>query len=308
MEISQFIDAWDLGDIAISTLEDRDGWYLIEAQSHQYILKIYSEAYRNLEHIIQGLELQAYVSSFGLVASKILPTRSEQLFHRTSDAIASIEVSLNRRKDKISEVDWRNFGRVVAQLHTIPVSPNVKPSRLEPQVTKFTSIDAVEQNMHSLRPSSRNIVETLINRVAKEMPLDRCNRVLIHSDLCWANIVCTPDNSLVMIDFEGGGTAPAVMEFPEVTTQLCTGPSGSGPLNIAAAKAFFDGYYSGQGSDDIDIDLLTYAHAFHQLYFLADALTRGDHSFVDRMDHRLQTWDDGILNELDAVMQSARDS
>lgn len=308
MTISQYMDVWDLGIVSVSASEDRDGWHMVETQGRQCILKIYQETHRDLEHITQGLELQSYAAVCGLATSEILPTRTGQMFCRTSDAVASLEVALNSRTDEISITDWRDFGRVVAQLHALPVPPNIKPSRLEPEATKSASIDAIQRNARSLSRASRYIVDALIDRITRVDPTKKCDRVLIHSDLCWANVIRTIGGGLSVIDFEGGGTAPAVMDLAEVTTQLCTGPSGSGPLNIPAANAFFGGYCADRAEVDIDIDLLTYAHAFHELYFLADALVRGDHSFVERMDRRLRTWDDGILADLDAIIQSSKNS
>ena len=306
MVISEIIDAWDLGDVTVAASADREDWHRVEAQGRQYILKIYREAHRDLEHIGQGLEMQSYVATSGLATSELVSTHTGQTFWRTPDMIASMEVALSPRSDGVSESDWCELGRTVAQLHSLPVPAHIKPSRLEPQTATARSIDSIERNAGGLSRSSRAVVGALIDRVSRGNPTNGCYRVLIHSDLCWANIVRTNARGLALIDFEGGGSGPAVMDLPEITTQLCTGPSGSGPLNVPAAIAFFGTYCDCRTVEDMDADLLAYSHAIHELYFLADALSRGDHSFVARMDRRLQTWNDGVLEELGAIMRSSR--
>ena len=84
------------------------------------------------------------------------------------------------------------------------------------------------------------------------------------------------------------------MDLPEVTTTLCGPPSGSGKLNERCAKSFYDGYGSKRRIASEEIEALRDAHLFHQYYYLADALGRGDFAFLARMDARLSRWENGV--------------
>ena len=107
-----------------------------------------------------------------------------------------------------------------------------------------------------------------------------------------------PDGVLMLVDFEGGGIGPAVIDLVEVTTYLCTGPSGSGPLREDAAIHFYRGYRTHRELDAAEVAAFSEAHLYHQLYYLADSLSRGDFGFVDRMSSRLDNWDNGILDQI----------
>ena len=127
--------------------------------------------------------------------------------------------------------------------------------------------------------------------------LDSLPRTIVHSDINWGNIVRNR-GQLILIDLEGAGVAPAVMDLVEVTTNLCAGPSGSGPLDEEAAEAFYRGYRMNRVLAPEEVESLPDAHLFHQVYFLADSLERGDFDFLSRMGARLANWEKGAYEKL----------
>ncbi len=44
--------------------------------------------------------------------------------------------------------------------------------------------------------------------------------------------------------------------------------------------------------------LFVKAHFYHQLYYLANSLGRGDYDFIRRMGARLRNWNGGVLEQL----------
>ncbi|MBT4498860.1 MAG: phosphotransferase [Gemmatimonadetes bacterium] len=123
-------------------------------------------------------------------------------------------------------------------------------------------------------------------------------RVLVHSDITWGNVPRSQDGPLVLIDLEGAGIGPAVMDLVEVTTKLCLGPSASGPLQTEATMAFYAGYREHRLLSSEEVMTFSDAHFFHQFFYLVNSLQREDFGFIDRMEARLANWENGILNRL----------
>ena len=108
-------------------------------------------------------------------------------------------------------------------------------------------------------------------------------RGLIHSDLAWSNIISTANGGVALVDFEGAGVGPPVIDLVETTTYyLVHGPSGSGALRAQDARAFYTGYRERRHLSADEIASFQAAHMYHQLYYLADSLGREDFCFVRR--------------------------
>jgi Ser/Thr protein kinase RdoA (MazF antagonist) len=113
------------------------------------------------------------------------------------------------------------------------------------------------------------------------------------------------DDRLLLVDLYGAGVGPPIVDLAEVTTYLCRGPSASGPLMAEAARAFYTGYATHRRLTSEEIRLLPAAHLFHQVYYLADSLSRGDHDFLRRMSARLNNWNAGVLDTLAEIARTA---
>lgn len=194
----------------------------------------------------------------------------------------------------------RALGQLVASLHALPIPEQLKAcwSRLEPRRT----LDRVRDDVFQLRsdvPSPyRALLEEFCERAARLDDFRSVPRGIIHSDLAWSNLVEIGEESVGLIDFEGAGVGPPVVDLVEVTTYLVAGPSGSGPLLLEHARAFYEGYRSRRQLTAEELAAFTPEHLYHQLYHLANALERDDYDFIDRMKTRLASWEAGVLDQI----------
>ena len=170
-------------------------------------------------------------------------------------------------------------------------------SRLDPLRTLQEVRTCIAKHANVVPNEFRDQVDGYLSEAEAFGYLEDLPRTIVHSDVTWGNVVRTRAG-LTMVDLEGAGLAPAVMDLVEVTTKLCMGPSGSGPLSQEATYAFYEGYGTVRILSGFEIESLPEVHLFHQLYFLANSLERGDFDFISRMGVRLANWQDGTFETL----------
>jgi Ser/Thr protein kinase RdoA (MazF antagonist) len=100
------------------------------------------------------------------------------------------------------------LARHAAELHTLPADPAMPPSRLTPVEPLPELPDAIRVPAVA-RPLHRSAMETM-RRMAgwRRLPA-----AMLHGD-CWpANAVRGPDGGLTMVDWEGAGWGPPILEL-----------------------------------------------------------------------------------------------
>ena len=297
-------ESWGLDPLCLSALEKRDGWFYVASRGRSYLLKVYVDSQSRLQEVQKGLAVHRYVQRCGLETSTLVETMEGTLWAPVRNGIAVLESRLGPTHGAPGDADWLAFGELVGRLHSLPVPPEVQPSRLEAERLWDSALARISELRPALARERQCEVKAFLERARATGTSADQPRVLIHSDLCWHNLLRTGDGRLALVDFEGAGTGPVAMDLVEVTTQLCMGPSGSGPLHERSAKLFYRGYRRHRHLTPEELAALADAHILHQLYFLADALERGDLAFVDRMSRRLSTWEEGILARIAQIAGS----
>jgi len=95
-----------------------------------------------------------------------------------------------------------------AELHALPADPALPPSRLTP-VPPLPGLPPPGRVPGAARAFHRSAVETMRRMAGWE----RLPTATLHGD-CWpANAVRTPGGGIAMIDWEGAGRGPAVLEL-----------------------------------------------------------------------------------------------
>ena len=252
------------------------------------------------QEILNGLRIQSYIAQHGLPISEILLS-AEGLGYAQLDAYCvTVERWVSSQTSALQSGDWHDLGTLCGKLHRLPIPSELAGcvSRLEPEL----ALPVVREQVSHLRRTVPHNYSARVDRyLARAEKLDdfpKLPRVLVHSDITWGNVLRSQAGPLVLIDLEGAGIAPAVMDLVEVTTKLCLGPSASGPLQTEAARAFYAGYRDHRLLSLEEVMAFSDAHFFHQFFYLANSLQRADFGYIDRMEARLANWENGILDRL----------
>ena len=253
-------------------------------------------------NILDGLRVQHFLRSSNLPVSEPLNTRDGRPYLKTEDYLLTVERWLEHEELQTDLGQWQALGELCARLHCLPATEEIRPivSRLDPAKTLNglrSKLAAYRNNLPAEynEPLARYLEEAESLAYFEHLP-----RVLIHSDLTWDNVVFHR-GVLHLIDLEGAGMAPAVMDLVEVTTKLCRGHSASGPLDKEATLAFYRGYLKHRRIAETEIAALPAAHFFQEIYYLENSLGRGDYDFLNRMAARLQNWRGGAFEFLAAA-------
>lgn len=295
-------ERWGRKIDAVGLVEEEEGrqCYRVESDRGPLFVKVQRDGEAFLDDVLQGLEVQVYVSKRGILTILPLPTAGGDLCARFQGYGVVVEPWIERQEIEWDLSQWREFGRIVGRLHALNVPEELmaRPAKLEPRRTLEAVRDQIAQRRDHAPADYQPQLEEFWRTAEQLDAFPSAPRCLIHTDLAWSNVLRTPEDCLLLVDFEGAGVGPAVVDLVEVTTYLCRGPSASGPLRVDAARAFYDGYAEHRRLASDEIGMLPPAHFYHQLYYLANSLGRGDYDFIRRMQARLRSWNGGVLDQL----------
>lgn len=299
-------DSWGLALLSLSCVAGEEGRQCFQAATDhgQLFVKVQEDLGEYFDDIVRGLRVQQYVREQGLPTNDVLPTSSGDLYAVVDDHGIVVEPWVHNDPIEPTSRLWEEFGRIVGQLHALPVCDELAacPSKMDPRRNLQRIRDTLRRFTGRMPQEYRASLERFCEAAGQLDDLPEAPRSLIHSDLAWSNVVMAQNGQLLLVDFEGAGFGPPVVDLVEVTTYLCQGPSASGPLMEDAARAFYCGYREHRTMGAIEIGLLERAHLFHQLYYLENSLTRGDYDFIHRMSARLDNWHGGVLSRLREIV------
>ena len=300
------LDSWGLALLSLRCVAGEEGRQCFRAATDHghFFVKVQENLGEYFDDIVHGLRVQQYVREQGLPTNDVVRTTSGELCAVVDDHGIVVEPWVQSEPNEPTSRHWEEFGRIVGQLHSLPVSDELAacPSKMDPRRNLERLRSNLSQFTEHIPREYRASLERFIEFADQLDDLPEAPRSLIHSDLAWSNVVMARNGQLLLVDFEGAGFGPAVVDLVEVTTYLCRGPSASGPLMEDAARAFYRGYREHRALCTVEIELLERAHLFHQLYYLENSLTRGDYDFLRRMSARLDNWQGGVLSQLAEVM------
>jgi Ser/Thr protein kinase RdoA (MazF antagonist) len=293
---------WGYDVLSLSLIIEKQGrrCYQADTDRGHLFVKVVKRHGENLDDISRGLRVQAYARRQGLPTNESLPTLDGKLCAELEHHGVFVERRIERQGCERSLARWEQFGRVAGGLHALPIPDELRDclSRMEPR----RSLDRIRTGLRQFNghvPHEHEAAFESLCAAAQELddfPL--APRSLIHSDLAWGNVVARSDERCLLVDFEGAGIGPPVIDLVEVTTYLCQGPSSFGPLMEDAARAFYRGHSANRRLSPEEAELFPRAHFFHQLYYLENSLGRGDYDFVRRMSARLKNWNGGVIDKL----------
>lgn len=251
------------------------------------------------DDILSGLAIQSFLSESGIRTSEILIGRDGLGYAEVDGYCVTVEKWAEQEDLRLGPSAWEELGSLCGRLHVLRFPPEFERfvSRLDPLRTLDEARARIAEHSGAIPAELRGKLREYQLQAESLDYLEGLPRAIVHSDITWGNVVRNR-GELVLIDLEGAGVAPAVMDLVEVTTKLCEGPSGSGLPNEEASYSFYGGYGTQRTLTVAEIASFPDAHLFHQIYFLADSLQRGDVDYIRRMDARLRSWRNGAFEIL----------
>lgn len=252
------------------------------------------------DDILQGLRVQRYAAEQGITTNAALPTVRGELSQQLDGYGVVVQPWIEGQPFRARPDEVRALGELVGSLHALVIPEDLEGywSRLEPRRALDRIRDEVFRHRAEVPARHRAHLEAFCAMALQTDDFPSVPRSIIHTDLAWSNVIETGGGRVALIDFEGAGIGPPIVDLVEVTTYIVQGPSGSGPLLVEQAQAFYEGYRRRRRLSAEELKMFPKAHFYHQLFYLANALERGDYAFIDRMNTRLASWEAGILDQI----------
>jgi len=301
LAIDVLFEFWDCRVESLSLVDEESSRQCFRAETNfgTLFVKVQEVPEGVDDDILSGLKIQSFASENGIRTSEILKGKKGLGYAEANGYCVTVERWAEQEDLQLGPSTWEELGILCGRLHSLPVPAELKGfvSRLDPLRTLADVRACIAQYGDTVPEEFRPQVQEYLAKAESLGHLDELPRTIIHSDITWGNVVRNR-GELILIDLEGAGVAPAVMDLVEVTTKLCEGPSASGPLNTEATYSFYRGYRKHRTLSVVEIDSFPDAHLFHQLYFLADSLEGGDIDYIRRMGARLSNWRKGAFETL----------
>ncbi len=198
--------------------------YRVTTQNNVYFLKLrktFSEA---------SIKVPQYLSERGIggIVSPI-KTRDGRLWSKYESCIAVLYPYVdgkNAVESKISPAQWGKIGAIIQQMHTLPISSDIKngvpketfTQQFRREVTKYLkSIEhkafnnGIEKEMGHLLSAQQHEITNMINKaenLASQLKKEPIELVLCHADLHGWNILVEKRKNLYVIDWDTVQLAP----------------------------------------------------------------------------------------------------
>jgi len=297
--LSQF---WDMDVISLKCVDEEEGRRCYKALTET--ISLFVKAQRDqgefVDNLERGIRVQAYLEENGFPTNRVFTSKNDNLVERFNGYAIVVEPWIEHRSFQKDLKNWHAFGELVGQLHSFAVTDALTTciSKMDPRQTLNGVLRQIDNCLGSVPEEYLSRAKSFREMANELQELESVPRTLIHSDLAWGNVIQNLYGDFILVDFEGGGIGPPVMDLVEVTTYLCQGPSASGNLQKDAAIQFYQGYAKHRKLYSSEVAVFPQAHLYHQLYYLANSLQRDDFSFIDRMSARLANWNGGVLDML----------
>ena len=242
-----FEELWPLSHVKVGLIlqqrEDRLACALL-ADEGRFIYKIVNQA-RSDSQVLQD------TSAFGLLRRRglchlpvLLKTRADENYTKIQERFVYIMHFVEGENKSRSPRKWAQLAEIAADLHEITDYPYASPMTIESEFAK------AELN------STRSPFAREVSEVIDQLPrFEGLSQSVIHADLNLENAILTPNNELVLVDWEDAGVGPTVLDlgYPLLRYFVCTEDM---EFERGRARAFFGTYFEKRSLPELDKSLI----------------------------------------------------
>lgn len=242
---------YGLENVSLHALASESGKHIFRvepASGQKLILRAYpsnqDENLQNLIAIFSFLEDQRYP------AERIIPAANgnSSIGHNGWQLLMTTYIEGSAADYTLSAL--HSLAAMVGQLHALCASPHINQKEMLPKAEMLPAREiayALTQLTGAKPLLPRNLYSRYDVLVAALNAIDLCEdlpTVLIHNDCHPANAVHTPTGQVILLDWEGAGWGPAVIDVGFLLVSCDTGSPWTPPLpaDPARVRAIVDGY------------------------------------------------------------------
>ena len=283
--------AWSFGNAADLTalLDDRYGADVValapigvpsdkgvfrvdRAHGPPWVLRAFASD-RATERMLGDAAILAYLAEHGFPAERVVPARDGSLLMvRDGRGFLVTDYVAGDYPDTSTDTLHR-LGEIVGRLHSLP-RPAAEASPLLRRRAGIVPAQKVPLALDRLAGVANRVPPDLQRRYGAVLEglhalrwCDDVAPVLIHNDLHVDNALVTPAGGIVLIDWDGAGFGPAVMDLGFLLFSVDVAVPGRAPLppDPTRVEAVVDGYCRHRIPPPRELDLLPDALRFRSL-------------------------------------------
>lgn len=275
---------YGLTDVSLHSLHSPSGKYICVVQSHnqKWVLRVFPPGNDELSSVVDLLLL---FEQTGYAAERIMRTIDNLLTGSidkwTILVTTFVEgVPLNHSADTL-----RQLGVSLGRLHSLSPQAHLPTAQMRPRNEIAYATKQLESVFHQIPASLVHRYDELLGILHSVDFCEDLPHVIIHNDCHPGNAVYTPQNEVVLIDWEGAGLGSAVLDVGF----LLVSSDGQAPWDQLSIHDFkpdaelvqsiVDGYCQHRVLSSIELERLPDAIRFRSIVYgacsFAEKITKG---------------------------------
>jgi len=267
---------YDIANFSLHALASDSGKHIFRvepASGQKLILRAYpsnqDEKLQNLITILSFLEDRRYP------AERIIPTASGNSIIEHNGWRLLMTTHIDGSSADYTFPALHSLAAMVGRLHALRASPQINKKEMLPEAEMLPAreITYALMQLTSAKPLLPcNLYHRYDALVAALQNVDLCDDLptaLIHNDCHPANAVHTPTGQVILIDWEGAGSGPAVIDVGFLLASCDTESPWTPPLPLDPARviALVDGYCQHHVLTRAELERLPDAIRFRAIVF-----------------------------------------
>jgi Ser/Thr protein kinase RdoA (MazF antagonist) len=261
------------------------GVYKIErAVGQPWLLRAYRREAQTDSRLAERSASLLFLEQANYPAPNLIRTLDHGLVGSDGGWAAIVVTFIEGKMAGSSLQDFYDIGTALGRLHRLaptlgsPASLPVPPSRWQPASKIASWIDQLTAVADDVPPELQRLYDFSLATLRRVLAWPDLPATILHTD-CWANnAIRTPDGQLVLVDWDGAGWGPAILDLGYLLV-ACHASLPEWPQIIPSAErigAVMAGYQQQRAITPVEYDLLNdavcFAEAFRAVQWLAEAL------------------------------------
>jgi Ser/Thr protein kinase RdoA (MazF antagonist) len=265
-------------------VEGRGIYRIAHAAGQPWLLRAYQREAQTDSWLAERSAILLFLEQTNYPAPRLICTLDHGLVGRDDGWAALMVTFIEGEMAGGSLQDFCDIGSALARLHRLaptldpPAFLPVPPSRWQPPSKIVSWISQLIAVAGDIPPELQRLYDFSLATLRRVLAWPNLPATILHTD-CWANnAIRTPDGQLMLVDWDGAGWGPAILDLGYLLV-ACHAFLPEWPQIIPSAErigAVIAGYQHERAITPIEYDLLSdavcFAEAFRAAQWLAEAL------------------------------------